>query len=158
MKTDGAVRGARYVHTNVIAADWSRLAAFYAEVFGCVAVPPGRDLSGDAFERGTGLPGAALQGIHLRLPGHGVDGPTLEIFQYRPSLERPETALNRPGLAHLAFAVADVAQARAAVLAAGGHAVGEVVTTRIDACRLVTWCYVTDPEGNVVELQAVRTA
>jgi hypothetical protein len=40
------------------------------------------------------------------------------------------------------------------VLAAGGSAVGEVVTVQAADGRSVTWCYVTDPEGNIVELQA----
>jgi len=30
-----ALSGARYVHTNLVALDWRRLAAFYVEVFGC---------------------------------------------------------------------------------------------------------------------------
>ena len=32
--------------------------------------------------------------------------------------------------------------------------VGEVVTTRTADGRSVTWCYLTDPEGNLVELQS----
>ncbi|HUZ03148.1 MAG TPA: VOC family protein [Thermomicrobiaceae bacterium] len=150
--------GPRFVHTSIVAADWRRLAAFYRDVFGCSAVPPERDLQGDAFERGTGVPTATARGVHLRLPGHSDDGPTLEIFQYSPGADRPPMAVNRQGIAHLAFAVGDVAQARAAVLAAGGSAVGDVVTTRIDAGRLVSWCYVADPEGNVIELQMVETS
>ena len=71
-------RGARYVHTNLIARDWRRLARFYQDVFGCVPVPPERNLSGTEMEAGTGVPGARLQGMHLRLPGTGPDGPTLE--------------------------------------------------------------------------------
>ena len=35
-------------------------------------------------------------------------------------LERPATAVNRPGFGHIAFSVEDVAAARAEVLAAGG--------------------------------------
>ena len=73
---------ATYGHTNLIARDWRTLAAFYERVFGCVPVPPVRDLEGDALERGTGVPGARLQGVHLRLPGCGDAGPTLEIFTY----------------------------------------------------------------------------
>ncbi len=76
------MQGVRYVHTNLIARDWRALASFYREVFGCVPVPPERDYAGAALEAGTGVPGAALQGVHLRLPGHGSAGPTLEIYTY----------------------------------------------------------------------------
>ncbi len=150
----GMIQGARYVHTNLIARDWRRLAAFYQSVFGCVPVQPERDLSGPALEAGTGVPGSTLSGMHLRLPGAGADGPTLEIFSYSRQADGPAPAVNRPGFAHIAFAVASVNDARDEVLAAGGKAVGEVVTTTISTGAQVTWCYVTDPEGNIVELQA----
>ena len=144
---------ARYVHTNLIARDWRRLAAFYVEVFGCVAVPPERQLSGSPLERATGLPGAALEGMHLRLPGWGDDGPTLELFQYRQESPAPPTAPNRPGFAHIAFAVDDVQAARQAVLAAGGGSLGEVVSLGVPDAGRVTFAYVADPEGNIIELQ-----
>ena len=145
---------AKYVHTNLIAEDWRALAGFYQDVFGCVPVPPERDFEGEALDAGTGLQGARLQGVHLRLPGYGDDGPTLEIFNYNQLERRPPTAVNRPGFGHIAFAVDDVYTAREAVLAAGGRAVGEVVTLEVAGGAQVTWCYVTDPEGNVIELQA----
>jgi len=148
---------ARYVHTNLIAADWQALARFYEEVFGCVRVPPERDLAGPAMAAGTGLPAAHLRGVHLRLPSHGEAGPTLEIFTYDSLADggrRPPIAVNRPGFGHLAFSVADVAAAAAAVLAAGGQPVGEIVTVAVPGGGRVTWCYVTDPEGNVLELQS----
>jgi predicted enzyme related to lactoylglutathione lyase len=88
------------------------------------------------------------------LPGNGDNGPTLEIFSYSALEDRPTTAVNRPGFAHIAFAVDDVRAAREAGLASGGQAVGEVVTTSIATGAQVTWCYVTDPEGNIIELQA----
>jgi predicted enzyme related to lactoylglutathione lyase len=147
------IQGARYVHTNLIARDWRQLATFYQSVFGCVPVPPERDLSGPAIEAGTGVSGATLTGVHLRLPGAGADGPTLEIFSYSRPAHGPAPEVNRPGFAHIAFAVASVADAREEVLASGGKAVGEVVTTLISPGAQVTWCYVTDPEGNIVELQ-----
>jgi catechol 2,3-dioxygenase-like lactoylglutathione lyase family enzyme len=95
-----------------------------------------------------------LQGVHLRLPGHGDGGPTLEIYSYSRFAEGPAPAVNRPGFGHLAFEVASVADARAQVLAAGGQAVGEVVTLETATGSRVTWCYVTDPEGNILELQS----
>jgi predicted enzyme related to lactoylglutathione lyase len=145
---------ARFGHVNLIARDWRALARFYAELFGCVLVPPERDYAGPDLERGTGVPGAALQGAHLRLPGHGPDGPTLEIYQFSSMPDEPPSAANRPGFRHLAFAVPSVADARAAVLAAGGGIVGEVVTLQTADGRFVKWAYVTDPEGNILELQS----
>jgi catechol 2,3-dioxygenase-like lactoylglutathione lyase family enzyme len=62
--------------------------------------------------------------------------------------------VNRPGFAHLAFEVDSVVDARRHVLAAGGRAVGEVVTLTTATGARVTWCYVTDPEGNIIELQS----
>lgn len=146
--------GARFGHVNVIADDWKALAKFYTEVFGCEFVPPERDYSGSDLVAGTGVPEAALKGAHLRLPGHGANGPTLEIYQYSRNEPGLNAAANRRGFGHIAFAVDDVAAARSQVLAAGGAAVGEVVTLQTSDGRRVTWCYVTDPEQNIIELQA----
>lgn len=143
----------RYAHTNLIAHDWRRLAAFYELVFGCTPVPPERDLSGQWLEDATGVPGARIRGVHLRLPGWGGDGPTLEVLEYDHEEERPETAANRPGFAHIAFAVDDVGRARDAVIAAGGGTVGEMVSLEIPGAGSITFAYVTDPEGNILELQ-----
>jgi predicted enzyme related to lactoylglutathione lyase len=148
------VRQARYGHTNLIARDWRRLARFYEQVFGCVPVPPERHYSGAALEAGTGVPAATLEGVHLRLPGHGSDGPTLEIYTYSRLADSQSPAVNRPGFAHIAFVVPDVTSARSEVLAAGGRAVGEIVTLQTATGARVTWCYLTDPEGNVLELQS----
>jgi predicted enzyme related to lactoylglutathione lyase len=148
------IRGARFVHTNLIARDWRVLAEFYQQVFGCVPVPPERDFSGPVLEAGTGVSGAAFKGMHLRLPGHEADGPTLEIFSYAAPADGPAPAVNRPGFAHIAFAVESVIDARDEVLAAGGQAVGELVTLAVADGAKVTWCYVRDPEGNIVELQS----
>ena len=90
----------------------------------------------------------------MRLPGHGPEGPTLEIFNYNILKDRPDVAVNRLGFGHIAFVADDVPAARAAVLDAGGHQVGEVVTLTNAAGQSLTWVYVTDPEGNLLELQS----
>ncbi|HMD90481.1 MAG TPA: VOC family protein [Anaerolineaceae bacterium] len=148
------IHNARYAHINIIARDWVSLANFYKSVFGCVFVPPERNYSGATLEAGTGVVNATLQGVHLRLPGYGSTGPTLEIYTYSQLASSLEPAVNRPGLAHLAFEVPSVERARREVLASGGSAVGEIVTLTTSEGKQVTWCYVTDPEGNIIELQA----
>lgn len=148
------VRGAKYVHTNLVARDWRALADFYCSVFGCTVVLPEREFSGPTLEAGTGVPGAALRGVHLRLPGYGAEEPTLEIFNYSTLADGPAPTVNRPGFGHIAFAVESVPDARAEVFRAGGRAVGEVVTLTTSDGACVTWCYVTDPEGNIIELQS----
>jgi predicted enzyme related to lactoylglutathione lyase len=144
---------ARFVHTNVVARDWKKLALFYEQVFGCVPIPPERNLAGPCLEAATQVPGARIRGIHLRLPGHGEAGPTLEIFQYHPQAEAEGTAINRPGLSHTAFAVNDVQAAHQAVLAAGGGQLGELVTLEVPGAGTITFAYLTDPEGNIIEVQ-----
>lgn len=145
---------ARYVHTNLIAKDWPALARFYQDVFGCVPVPPERDYRSASLDAATGLTDAHLTGAHLRLPGYDSQGPTIEIFHYDALESRLSAAVNRPGYGHVAFSVDDVHAARESVLGAGGRAIGEVVTLEASDGRKVTWCYVTDPEGNIIELQA----
>ena len=145
---------AKYTHTNLIAEDWRRLANFYQHVFGCVPIPPERDFQGEKLEAGTGIPGAHLRGAHLQLPGYDDNGPTLEIFNYNILEQRSKTAVNRPGFGHIAFSVDDVAAAQTAVLQAGGNVIGEIVTLQVATGAKVTWCYVTDPEGNIIELQS----
>ncbi len=145
---------ARYVHTNLIAHDWKTLAQFYEQVLGCRPVPPERELAGPWLEEATGVPDAHIRGAHLRLPGYGQQGPTLEIFQYNRHEEDLATSINRPGFAHIAFSVDDVRSARDAVIEAGGSTVGEVVSLEVPGAGTVTFVYVTDPEGNIIELQS----
>lgn len=91
--------------------------------------------------------------MHLRLPGYGSDGPTLEVFQYSPPAASPERLIHRPGFGHIAFSVPDVRAARTEVLANGGSALAEVAKLSLPTGEQVEWCYVADPEGNGIELQ-----
>ena len=143
----------RYAHTNIIARDWRSLAEFYETVFECSPVSPERSLSGKWLEDGTSVPDASLEGIHLRLPGFGDDGPTLEIFQYGHMEPKPTPAANRQGLGHLAFAVDDVAVTRTKVLVHGGNDIGQIVDAQIDGAGQISFVYMADPEGNIIELQ-----
>ena len=144
---------AKYKHTNIIAQDWEKLARFYEEVFGCTRVPPERHLSGYWLEKGTGVKEAQFSGIHLRLPGFGESGPTLEIYQYSNNEPRLSPVANREGFAHITFEVEDVFAALQIVKEQGGNSVGDVVSREIDGVGLLTFVYAGDPEGNIIELQ-----
>lgn len=143
----------RYVHTNLIAKDWRRLSAFYQEVFECVPIPPERDLSGKWIDKATGLEGAHIIGEHLLLPGHGDDGPTLEIFSYDRMPEYADSFPNTPGFSHIAFAVDDVDATARAIFERGGSPVGELIKREFSGIGSLTFQYVTDPEGNIIEIQ-----
>ncbi len=145
--------GIRYAHTNLIAHDWQRLADFYTKVFGCEPVSAERDHHGPHIDALTAMPGARIRGRHLRLPGHGEHGPTIEIFTYDRTEPLLPTCLNRPGFAHLAFEVPDVDAKRAEILSWGGRDVGQLVTIDIKGAGRLTLIYMADPEGNIVELQ-----
>jgi catechol 2,3-dioxygenase-like lactoylglutathione lyase family enzyme len=148
-----ATTGIRYAHTNLIATDWRRMVDFYVDVFGCLPVSSERDHHGPLTDQLTGIPGARIRGRHLRLPGHGARGPTIEIFSYEQNAPAAATELHRPGFQHLAFEVPDVEAKRQEILARGGRDVGKIVTLDIAGAGKLTLVYLTDPEGNILELQ-----
>ncbi|MEM9671051.1 MAG: VOC family protein [Cyclobacteriaceae bacterium] len=143
----------KYAHTNIVAKDWQSLAKFYQEALGCVPVPPQRQQAGEWLERGTGVPGASLRGVHLRLPGYGESGPTLEIYQYEHMEDKLTPAANRQGLGHLAFLVDNVSAVRENILQYGGHDLGRISEAKVAGVGTITFIYMTDPEGNILEIQ-----
>jgi len=146
----------KFGHVNLIARDWRRISRFYQDVFGCVPVPPERDYRGADVDRATALSNAHITGEHLRLPGFGDDGPTLEIYSYDDLAETVQPEINRAGFGHIAFAVDDVASARDEVRSHGGSDLGSLVTLTTKTGAQVTFVYMRDPEGNIIELQSWR--
>jgi len=145
----------RYVHTNIVTQNWQRLAEFYQKALDCEQLEPSLDIGGKWLADGTGVPNARLTGIHLRLPGYGSTGPTLELFEYTQQPARPEPpAANRPGYGHLAFEVSDVEAVRRRIVEHGGHDLGVPVSHPLPGHGSITFTYMTDPEGNILELQS----
>ena len=68
-------------------------------------------------------------------------------------MELAPVGANATGLRHLAFQVDDVSATRDAVLAAGGSAVGELVEREVPGVGLLTFVYLADPAGNLIEVQ-----
>lgn len=146
----------RYVHTNIIAHDWRKLSDFYINVFGCIPVPPERDLAGEWIDQMTGIEGVRIQGVHLSLPGY-ENGPTLEIFQFDPEyLQDGKPRINRQGFGHIAFHVDSVEDVLAKLITHGGSALGEVIQKQYEGLGLLTAVYTKDPEGNFIEIQNWR--
>ena len=143
-----------FVHVNLVSENWKKLAEFYKTVFGCKPVYPERDLAGDWLDRATGIKNAHINGIHLKLPGCQNEGLTLEIFQYnmKDNHKRQERP-NSLGYAHIAFKVNDFDRVKDAVIEAGGGIVGDVVETHILGTGEIKFAYMTDPEGNIIEIQ-----
>jgi predicted enzyme related to lactoylglutathione lyase len=146
----------RYSHTNIVARDPERLADFYETVFECERDVE-RYLSGDWLARGMGLPGAKLHVIHLRLPGQGAGGPTLELFGVADAQLDGPSPPNRTGLMHMAFAVADIRATLARLLESGGEPLGDISEADLEGVGRVEFMYGRDPEGNIVELQEYKT-
>lgn len=146
----------KYVHTNLVARDWRKLADFYINVFDCEPVPPERDLKGKWLEDALSLEGAHITGVHLRVPGY-VDGPTLELFQYEPEAGREASYPNTPGYGHLAFSVPDVEKTAEKIMEYGGGWVGELTRVEIKGVGMLVFAYMRDPEGNIIEIQKYET-
>ena len=146
----------RYAHTSLVANDWRRMVKFYREVFGCVPVGGERDRKGPELDALTGVKDNGVQGRHLRLPGHGENGPTIEIFQFKKNDSAQSPSLMRVGFSHLAFEVPDIEAKRKEIQAWGGKDYGQLVTLDIPGEGKLTVIYVCDPEGNIIELQEWR--
>lgn len=128
---------------------------FYVAALDCVPVGVERELEADWLSRSVGVD-VKITGRHLRLPGPGDDGPTLEVFHYEPLLDSGLPLPNRTGFGHIAFVVDDVLLALDRVLACGGSRLGEIATGPIDGAGIIELVYCRDPEGNVIELQRWR--
>ncbi len=142
----------KYVHTNLVARDWRRLAEFYIKLFDCKPVPPERDLHGEWLDNAVNLKDTHITGVHLRLPGY-KDGPTLELFQYEAEKTAERPYPNTPGYGHLAFSVPDVEETAEKIIENGGEWLGELTTVDIKGYGRLVFAYMRDPEGNILEIQ-----
>jgi predicted enzyme related to lactoylglutathione lyase len=146
----------KFVHTNVIARDWQKLAQFYIDVFECKPLYPERDLKGEWINKLTNISNVHLKGIHLSLPGF-KNGPTLEIFGYNVPENRDKHPLvNAQGFGHIAFHVDNVEAVLEKLLSNGGSKYGEMVEKEIDGVGFIKVIYAKDPEGNIIEIQNWR--
>jgi catechol 2,3-dioxygenase-like lactoylglutathione lyase family enzyme len=146
----------RIAHVSITAGNLDRLKEFYMNALGFEVARPERDFSGDWLERGTGVTGAEFRRIHLRLPGADPDGTHLELIEYSETVNGgAPPAANLSGLRHIAIEAGSPGELRKLhdlVLENGGGELGEIAEQEIDGLGTVTFVYLTDPEGNIIEL------
>ncbi len=144
----------RFAHTNIAATNWKDLSDFYINVFECIVKPPARKLSGQWLDNGTGLSNAELEGVHLLLPGHGNNGPTLEIYTYKIMTAAAPVLANHAGFTHIAFEVDDVDVILKKALTHGAKPLGTVTVKEVEGVGLLKFVYFRDPEDNIIEIQS----
>jgi catechol 2,3-dioxygenase-like lactoylglutathione lyase family enzyme len=147
----------RLAHVSITATDLTRLANFYGNALGFVPARSQKSFSGEWLERGMGVPGASITRVHLGLPGGGEEALLLEIIEYaEPAPDNAPPAANRAGLRHIALETGSVEELRELydlVLEHGGGSLGSITSQEVEGLGTVTFVYMTDPEGNIIELQ-----
>lgn len=145
----------RFAHVSITATDLKKLSEFYMKALGFVTALPERRFSGEWIEKGTGVKGADFKRIHLRLPG-SEESPRLEIIQYTETIDgTPPGPPNAAGIRHMAFEVespGDLRKLIDLVIINGGGKLGEISSHSVEGLGEVSFIYMTDPEGNIVEL------
>ena len=146
----------RLAHVSITAKDMDRLAEFYRKALGFTDARPEKSFSGAWLEKGTGVPGASIKRVHLSLPGSGPDGTLLELIEYAGSAEdKSPPAANRTGLRHIAIetdSAEELVRLHDLVIENDGSGLGHISENHIDGLGAVTFVYMTDPEGNIIEL------
>ena len=92
----------------------------------------------------------------------GEGGAHLEIIEYAGAArETSPPAADRAGLRHIAFeteSAGEIARLRDLIIRNGGGDLGKISEKEIDGLGTVTFVYMTDPEGNIIELLSWRTS
>ncbi|MEC9197598.1 MAG: VOC family protein [Pseudomonadota bacterium] len=117
-------------HVAIIASDYSRSKAFYVDILGCGVIAETYREARDSWKLDLALGGSQI-----------------ELFSFPDAPQRPSYP-EAQGLRHLAFTVADVAQAKAE-LEQAGVAVEEIRTDSLTGKRFT---FFADPDGLPLEL------
>lgn len=141
-------------HFSFTVADLDRSVAFYSDVLGLELVH--RQEQDNAYTRElVGFPDASLRIAQLAVPGQprGVSTHDLELVEYvAPRAEPTDPMRNRPGAAHLAFAVDDAVGTYERLRDLGVEFVSppQAITEGINRGGFT--CYFLDPDQITLEL------
>lgn len=121
LRKDSDARGAlKFIHVNIICADWEKLCGFYRDTFACVNVGKIKNHQGDYKEKVIGVPEVHVVGQHVLLPGFAKDYPTLEIFTYSVKGRKQPCDEKSLGINCLGFVCEDLEAAASKLVANGG--------------------------------------
>jgi lactoylglutathione lyase len=135
-----------FSHVGQCVRDLDAARAFYVQVLGFEEVLD-QDVGGSQSAKLLRLPDPiGLRAVYLRR-----DGFVLELLAFTDPKPLParDRSITEPGLTHMSVGVDDLDATCAAVVAHGG--------TVLDESRLPTAVFITDPEGQMVELLAGDT-
>jgi catechol 2,3-dioxygenase-like lactoylglutathione lyase family enzyme len=142
---------ARLDHLNVVVSDMERSIAFYQTLLGLAPIMD-RRLDGAWFEQVTGILGAAARCVILDAPGGGC---RIELLRFEtlgaqalPSASLPSSI----GLRHLAVRVDDLDACLERLTRTHGTAITPVHVPMDIVKSGKRMCYISDPDGAVVEL------
>ena len=121
----GTIRLIAWHHTSLAVDDLAAASAFFASAFGFRMEFKETGMASQIAGI-TGLPGLTCDLAQL---AHPVTGQRLELIAFHPPRGVPVADKRplRPGAAHIAFVVADLATARMAVEAEGAMLLGDIV-------------------------------
>ncbi|MCG8535434.1 MAG: VOC family protein [Pseudomonadales bacterium] len=134
----------RFIHVNINSPNWSKTAAFYQSAFSAQPTGFTRDYEGAYISALTGVPGAAVQGIHIALPGYSKGGPTFEVFTYNQPSHREPLGNEDIGRVRTEFITSNLALVVGRVKSAGGT----IIEQRENISALVK-----DLDGNLIFLK-----
>lgn len=145
-------------HVGMTVPDLAQAVEFFTTVLGChhlFTPPPGAPMSPDAARHLNLSGGETCTGIAMLRAG----GCFIELFQYdAPGQRRDWPRSSDIGCAHLAFAVDNIATARARVEAAGGTFCADPVQARSPGFEGLVWAYFVTPWGQTLELVETASA
>jgi len=138
-------------HISITVADLERSLRWYRDLLGLELISRQRNQNAYT-EQLIGMPGAVLEIAFLALPHH--ESLALELIEYvQPRGDAVELPTNVPGVAHIAFVVADIDAALDRLASgAGAGPVSPPVEIDRGANRGMRACYVRDPDGFTLEL------
>lgn len=134
----------RFIHVNVVVPDWHAAVDFYQQGLGATPYGRLRDYKGPYIGQLIGIPGSAVSGRHVALPGWGEGGPTFEVFTYNNTPARAPRAQDDAGILVTEFQARDLRTATARLLQAGAE---QIAGSHADAVLL------QDLHGNFIRLR-----